>query len=98
MNTRPASEPRAGGDLALLGSILHAGLVVAFVLALAGALLPGRVGQVSGTIGLVVLIGAPVVRVGWLTVDWSREGDRRFAALGLVLLAVLGVSGVVGFL
>jgi hypothetical protein len=94
-----APKPSSGGrDLALLASILRAALVLAFVLSLAGALLPGRVGEVSEIMGLTVLIGAPVVRVAWLTVDWFREGDRRFAALGMVLLAVLGFSGIVGFL
>jgi hypothetical protein len=94
-----AGDHRPDGDgLALLGSILRVALVAAFVLSLAGALVPGRAGQVAEIVGLGVLIGAPVLRVAWLTVDWFREGDRRFAALGLALLGVLGLSGVVGFL
>jgi hypothetical protein len=91
-------DRRPDGGLALLGSILRVALVAAFVLSLAGALVPGRAGQVAEVIGLGLLIGAPVLRVAWLTVDWFREGDRRFAVLGLALLGVLGLSGVVGFL
>jgi hypothetical protein len=86
------------GDLALLARILQVGLVVAFVLALGGAFLPGRAGHVCVVAMLAVLIGAPVLRVAWLTVDWARERDRLFVALGLVLLTVLAVSAVVGFL
>jgi hypothetical protein len=56
-----------GDDLALLASILRVALVAAFVLSLAGALLPGRPGQVAEIVGLGVLIGAPVLRVAWLT-------------------------------
>ena len=47
---------------------------------------------------MVLLISAPVVRVGWLTVEWARTGDRRFAAMGGVLLGVLVVSGLLAFL
>ena len=87
----------SGADLSVLAAILRVGLAVAFVLALGGAFVPGLVGHVSEIGCLVVLIGAPVLRVAWLTVDWFRERDRRFAVLGLVLLAVLGISGLVNF-
>ena len=95
----PSSAPEPElGDLAVLARILQVALVAAFVLALAGAFVPGRVGHVSEVALLVVLIGAPVLRVAWLTVDWGRERDRLFLGLGLVLLAVLAVSGLVKFL
>lgn len=82
-------------DLALLARVLRVALVVAFVGALGGAFLPGTVGTASEWVSLGVLIGAPVLRVGWLTWDWAREGDRRFAAIGGVLLGVLATSSVV---
>lgn len=94
---RPAPEPPLR-DLALLARILQVALVVAFVLALGGAFIPGRAGQLSEVALLVVLIGAPVLRVAWLTVDWARERDRLFVGLGLVLLAVMAVSGLIKFL
>jgi hypothetical protein len=53
---------------------------------------------VAAVAALAVLIGAPALRVAWLTVDWFRERDRRFGLLGLVLLGVLGLSGLVSFL
>lgn len=82
-------------DLRLLSSILRAGLVVAFALALGGAFIPGTVGTASAVACVAMLVSAPVLRVAWLTVDWARIGDRRFAALGGVLLAVLVASAVV---
>jgi hypothetical protein len=93
----PEREPELR-DLAVLARILQVALVVAFVLALGGAFVPGRVGHVSEVAMLVVLIGAPVLRVAWLTVDWARERDRVFVGLGLVLLAVMAVSGLIKFL
>ncbi len=93
----PGPEPELR-DLALLARILQVALVVAFVLALGGAFVPGRVGHISEVALLVVLIGAPVLRVAWLTVDWARERDRVFVGLGLVLLAVMAVSGLIKFL
>ena len=82
----------------LLARILQVALVVAFVLALGGAFIPGRAGHLSEVALLVVLIGAPVLRVAWLTVDWAHERDRLFVGLGLVLLAVMAVSGLIKFL
>jgi hypothetical protein len=74
---------------------LRAALAVAFVAALGGAVLPGDAGTTSAVVCVAVLVGGPVIRVGWLTVVWAREGDRRFAWLGATLLAVLGTSAVI---
>jgi hypothetical protein len=85
-------------DLRLLAAILQVGLVTAFVLGLGGAFIPGPLGTASAVGALAVLVGAPVLRVAWLTVDWGRAGDRRFAVFGAALLVVLAVSGVVAVL
>mgnify|MGYP003118494256 CR=1 FL=1 len=82
-------------DLGRLAAVFRVALGVAFVLALGGAFLPGVAGTASAVGALVVLAGAPVVRVAWLTVDWSRAGDRRFALVGVALLAVLATGGIV---
>ena len=82
-------------DLKLLGRILQIALFITFAFALGGAFLPGSIGQVSGTACIVILITAPVVRVGWLGVDWVRQGDKRFALLGSALLVVLAASGAI---
>ena len=82
-------------DLNLLGRILQIALFITFAFALGGAFIPGSIGQASGTACIVILITAPVVRVGWLVVDWVRQGDKRFALLGSVLLLVLATSGAI---
>ena len=85
-------------DLKLLSRILQVALVVTFVLALGGAFIPGRMGAVSGTACIVILIAAPVLRVAWLVVDWTRLRDTRFAELGMVLLLVLLTSGTIALI
>jgi len=82
-------------DLRVLASILRVGVVVAFALALAGTFVPGPVGIAAAVACIAVLVTAPVLRVGWLTVDWIRDGDRWFALLGGALLLVLATGAVV---
>jgi hypothetical protein len=82
-------------NLKWLARILQIALFVTFALALGGAFIPGSIGHISGTACIVILITAPVVRVGWLVVDWVRQGDKRFALLGCVLLLVLAASGAI---
>lgn len=79
--------------MATLSRVLRAALVVAFVTTVLGAVLPGWAGTAAAVIGLAVLICAPVARVAWLTLAWAREGDRRFAGLGAVLLLILVAGG-----
>ena len=43
-------------------------------------------------LGLLILIGTPVLRVAVLAAGWGRAGDRRFAAIALTVLALLGLS------
>ena len=92
-----ASGAPMSAHMGLLAKVLQVALVVAFVTACGGAFIPGTVGDVSAVACVVVLIGAPALRVIWLTVGWARQGDRRFAALGSVLVAVVIVSGVIAF-
>jgi len=85
-------------DFRTLSKILMVALVVTFVCALGGAFIPGPVGTVSGTACIVFLIAAPVLRVGWLVVDWTRTRDVKFALLGCALLVVLATSGAIALL
>ena len=78
-----------------LSRVLQVALILTFACALGGAFIPGVVGRVSGTACIVLLIAAPVVRVGWLVVDWTRERDTRFALLGSARLLVLATSGAI---
>jgi hypothetical protein len=84
-------------SLQRLAGLMQIALVAAFVLALGGAFVPGTIGHVSGVLCVFVLISAPITRVAWLTVEWARSGDRRFATLGAVLLGVLTLGAVIAF-
>lgn len=85
-------------DLKALSKILTVALIVTFVCALGGAFIPGSVGHWSGTACIVILIAAPVLRVTWLVVDWTRIRDLRFALLGSGLLLVLVTSGAIALI
>ncbi len=85
-------------DFRTLSKILMVALVATFVCALGGAFIPGPVGTVSGTACIVFLIAAPVLRVAWLVVDWTRTRDVKFALLGCALLVVLAASGGIALL
>ena len=58
--------------------------------------LPGRAAAGDGValieLGLLVLIVTPAVRVAVLAGGWAAAGDRRFAAVAVVVLALLGLS------
>jgi uncharacterized membrane protein len=58
--------------------------------------LPGRAVNGDGVamieLGLVVLILTPAVRLAVLAAGWLAAGDRRFAAVALTVLALLGLG------
>ena len=85
-------------DLKTLSKILTVALIATFACALGGAFIPGAVGRWSGTACIVILIAAPVLRVAWLVVDWTRVRDFRFALLGCGLLLVLMTSGAIALI
>ena len=85
------------GGLAIASALLVTGLVLAFATGqrtaeavslrdlLAGHTLPDQL----IAIGLVILAGTPLLRVLALVAIWAHERDRRFVALGLVVVAIL---------
>ena len=48
------------------------------------------------SLGLIVLIATPFVRVAGSLVAFAREGDRRYVAITAVVLAVMCVSVLLG--
>ncbi len=72
---------------------LQGAAVLALLLAVGAVALPGEPGRVAGWLMVGVLIGAPFLRVARLVWTWRRQGDRRFARIGAVLLLAL-LSGV----
>jgi uncharacterized membrane protein len=77
------AAPRPEGAPPALGELLRRGLAGDGV-----ALLD---------LGLLTLMGTPVLRVAVLAVGWWWEGDRRFASVALAVLALLCFSFAIGF-
>jgi hypothetical protein len=71
---------------------------VAFVLALAAALLPGDAGEALGIALVVLLVAFPLGRVGLAALRFSRIGDRRYAGVALALLAIVAVGSITAVL
>jgi hypothetical protein len=86
-------DPRADRQRALVAFLRLAG-VITFALACVG-LLPGDLGRLARGGVVAVLVGAPLVRVGWLATRWARKGDARYAAVSLAVIAVVGLSALV---
>jgi uncharacterized membrane protein len=53
-------------------------------------------GQAVIVLGLILLIATPVVRVAVSAAAFARQRDRAYVAITLVVLALLGVSLVLG--
>jgi hypothetical protein len=75
--------------------LLQGSAAVALVLGIAGAVLPGDAGIVAATGAVTVVVAAPLVRLLWLAGRWARKGDVRFAALAVVLLAVVATGAAI---
>jgi len=63
-----------------------------FAAGVLGAVLPGDAGTAAASGAVAVIVATPLVRVAWLVARWRREHDRRFAVLGLALLAVVATG------
>ena len=62
------------------------------VVGVLGAVLPGDAGIGVATAAVGAVVAAPLLRVLWLVFRWSQEDDRRFIAVGLGLLGVIGLG------
>lgn len=84
-------DPRIGRQR-VLALYLRISLAVAVILALATIVAPASMRDDLGAATVVVLVVAPVGRVLWLLVRWTRRGDRRFALAAGILLCVIGLA------
>ena len=91
IDLRGPERVRYAGMIAVLGLLTR----VAFVAALAGIVLPGRAGTAASAVAVGVVVAAPLMRVAWLAIRWYRRGDRRYAAVAVSLLAVVGSGSVI---
>jgi hypothetical protein len=93
----PAPNPRADRQRRLI-RFLRVAATAVFVLALVSLLLPGEAGRVAADLMVVVVVGAPIVRVLWLAQRWTRRKDWRFVAAAAGLLLVVATGAAVGLL
>ena len=72
--------------------------VIAFVLAVSGALLPGDAGRMAAGAVVAFIVAVPLLRVLSVCVHWVRTGDRRFAGVACGLLLIVAVGSVIAAL
>lgn len=68
------------------------------VVGILGTLIPGEAGIVVATVAVSAVVAAPLARVLWLVFRWNQEADRRFIAVGLTLLALIGLGALLSAL
>jgi hypothetical protein len=76
----------------VLATYLWVSLGVALLLAVLTAVAPDALTDDVGPWMVGALILAPVGRLLWLLVRWTKRGDRRYAIAILVLLAVMATA------
>jgi hypothetical protein len=81
-----------------MAGFLRSAVLLAFGLAVAGAVLPGRAGRATAICMVALIVAVPLVRVLALGVHWLRAGDRRFAGAALGLLAIVGTGAIIAML
>lgn len=84
----PPVDPAVPGLRRLLG----AAATVAMALATAGALVPGPLGRAGAAGAVATIVATPLLRVMALVGHWYRGHDRRFAGVGLALMAVVAAG------
>ncbi len=62
------------------------------VVAVLGGLIPGPAGLALAVVAVGLVVAVPLARVVWLVIRWSQEGDLRFVAVGLALIATVAIG------
>lgn len=75
-----------------MGEFLTAELAAVVVLCAVALVASDDVAGSAAAGLLALLVAIPLVRVAWLVVRWFRRGDRRYAAVGLFVLAVAALG------
>jgi len=101
----PGDAPASGGAVHQLdppvrgvGPLLQVAIAVAFVAAVVGTVTQGTTSRVAGGIAVVTIVAAPLLRVMLLTGTWWHRRDRRYALVGVGLLAIVGSGAVLAVL
>jgi hypothetical protein len=91
IGTEPAPNLRADRQRFLV-AYLRIALVLAFAIGVLELVLPEDLRDEAAVVMVAVFVAAPIGRIVWLIVRWLRLGDRRFAIVGAVLLAVVATG------
>jgi len=81
-----------------LKPMVVAATVAAFALSLVGSFTQGTLGTTASGLAIATVVAVPLLRVAMFGVHWWRIGDRRFAAIAAVLIAIVGSGAVIALL
>ena len=95
MTAAMGGDPRVGRQRAI-ATYLRIALVAVFVVGCIAVVAPDSWEIDIGRVMVSVLVVAPIGRVVWLLVRWTRRGDRRYALAAAALLVVMGAALVLG--
>jgi uncharacterized membrane protein len=71
---------------------LRAVAIAIGTLSLAGLVVPGRTSDILLGSAMTLLIATPLLRVVWVIYRVAKEGDRRFALVGVALLSAVALG------
>lgn len=77
------------------GPALRRATIIAWALAGIGTLGGAQPFATAGVVAIALVIGAPLLRVGWLMFCWTQERDWRFVWAAAALFGVIAVAGLV---
>ncbi len=81
-----------------IGPLSQVAIAIAFVAAVVGTATRGTLSRTAGGIAVITIVAAPLLRVVLLTGTWWHRRDRRYALVGVGLLAVVGAGAVLALL
>lgn len=93
-----AAPPQLDTPVRGIQRAMQLATVVAFGLAVVGALLPNGVGHAAAVAVVAFIVAVPLLRVLTLGIHWLRLGDRRFAGVALGLLLIVAVGSAIAAL
>lgn len=74
------------------GPWLRWSIRVIAAIAVAGLVVPGRLGSTAAGIAVMAVISVPLLRVIWIIYRFATERDRRFVMVGVGLLSVVALG------
>lgn len=72
--------------------------LASWLLAGIGALGAAQPFRAAGSLAIILVTAAPLLRVGWLIFRWGQERDWRFVWTAIALLVVIAGAGLVAVL